>query len=171
MSISKRLLQADTILKNELAEVAAKYNKKMGDCAYFRDLIYRAVVRQALTPVYNGNISLSAEPEERNFEFITEETIKWATNKQIKLPLQKTNSNQQDKVLAYTTPLIEVQRKAIKQFWIKYDENSPPKSEDIVSWLKNNHGLSNRVALAIDNIIRPPKQKAGGNKRIVHKIK
>ncbi len=66
-------------------------------------------------------------------------------------------------LLQYSTPLLDITKKAIEVFWMNYDENNPPKSADIVPWLQK-QGAAKRIALVIDSIIRPPSYKKGGNR-------
>lgn len=75
------------------------------------------------------------------------------------LSLPKTNNISTQ----YTTPLLDLLNKAVNEFWINFDESSPPKAEAIIDWLMAKN-VSEREALAIDNIIRPPKFKGGGNR-------
>jgi hypothetical protein len=68
-----------------------------------------------------------------------------------------------DEVLKYSTHLIEIQRKAIKKFWINFDPKNPPKAETIIQWIID-QGVAKRIALAMDSIIRPKPFKGGGNR-------
>jgi len=66
-------------------------------------------------------------------------------------------------VIRHKTPLLEIMYKAIEKFWLNYDTNCPPKSDDIVGWLKKQN-IAARNALVIDTIIRPAHLKSGGNR-------
>lgn len=80
--------------------------------------------------------------------------------------LNHKNGSEYDKAnnaLRYTTPLLELQNRAIEKFWINHDPKRPPKSKVIIDWLKK-EGASERVAAIIDTIIRHPAHKTGGNK-------
>ena len=64
----------------------------------------------------------------------------------------------------YSTPHLELMYKAIEEFWINADLTYPPKKDIIVQWLES-QGAPNRIAIAIDTIIRPEQCNKGGNKR------
>lgn len=74
---------------------------------------------------------------------------------------------------SYSMPLLQIMFQAINKFWNK--ENANPKGEnEIIPWLKEQkiidhkgeRALSEREAQSIDQIIRPVKNKLGGNKRV-----
>ncbi|QRN02548.1 hypothetical protein GH742_00905 [Legionella sp. MW5194] len=67
--------------------------------------------------------------------------------------------------LSYSSPLINILLIAEKKFWHNFDPEHPPKSEEIVSYLINDHKLSIKNAKEIDSIIRPEVYKSGGNRR------
>lgn len=65
----------------------------------------------------------------------------------------------------FTTKLLEAQNEAINKFWLNYDPEYPPKSEEIIKYLVDECGVALRMAQGIDGIIRPDYLKKGGNKR------
>lgn len=65
---------------------------------------------------------------------------------------------------AYLTPHLALMYKAIEKFWLNANLACPPKKQEIVPWLES-QGAPNRIAIAIDTIIRPEPCKKGGNKR------
>lgn len=51
------------------------------------------------------------------------------------------------------------------KFWENHKSNEiPPKKETIVSWIKSEYGISDRIAQAIDTIVRPEQYRTGGQK-------
>jgi hypothetical protein len=84
-------------------------------------------------------------------------------NKILNIPDSSTPN--QNKIKKYSTPLLEIQEKAIEKFWLNHEPTNPPKSEAIIKWLIAEHTIARRMAEAIDSIIRPLKFKLGGNRR------
>ncbi|WP_173235823.1 hypothetical protein [Legionella antarctica] len=64
---------------------------------------------------------------------------------------------------SYITPALELMYKAIDEFWLNFDPSHPPKKEAIIEWIEK-QGATQRVANAIDTLIRPEKYRSGGNK-------
>jgi len=87
----------------------------------------------------------------------------WINTDDEKKLLKKNNAANTPEILKYRTPLLEVMYKAIDKFWLNYNSNYPPKSDEIVNWLWA-QGIAKRNALVIDTIIRPEHLKSGGNK-------
>lgn len=81
------------------------------------------------------------------------------------LNIVESNKLNQNKIKKYTTPLLEIQEKAIEKFWLNHEPKNPPKAEAIIDWLITEHEIARRMAEAIDSIIRPLKFKQGGNRR------
>lgn len=51
------------------------------------------------------------------------------------------------------------------KFWENLKSNEiPPKKETVVDWIKSEYGISNRIAEAIDTIVRPEQHRTGGLK-------
>ena len=67
--------------------------------------------------------------------------------------------------VSYTTEEIEIQKIAVTTFWQNYDPARPPKKDEIVAWLTEK-GISKRTAISMDSVMRPPKTRKGGNKRV-----
>jgi hypothetical protein len=67
--------------------------------------------------------------------------------------------------VSYTTEEIEIQKKAVTKFWQNHDPARTPKKDEIVAWLME-EGISNRTAISMDSVMRPPITRKGGNKRV-----
>jgi len=63
----------------------------------------------------------------------------------------------------YHTPALDALKAAIHRFWLNSDPNRPPKSQEIVDWLMDAHGMTKTMAGSIDRIIRPEALRKGGN--------
>jgi hypothetical protein len=159
------LLSSDTISIDEFSAILAKESGKLDRLAQFRDLILRGVKACTLIPIHCSNNDVTVPLEHRAYEFATKDAITWTTEKELLPPISLNQSLEHDQTLNHSTPLMDIQKEAIKKFWLNYTDDSPPKSEIIIEWLTVEKKLSMREASAIDNIIRPSKYKRGGNKR------
>lgn len=65
----------------------------------------------------------------------------------------------------HTTDELEILKEAIQKFWEEHDPKRPPKKDIVVSWLMQK-GLSQRIAQAMDTIMRTPEARKGGNKSL-----
>jgi hypothetical protein len=158
------LLYSDSITRNEFASILAECNTHT-KYNHFCDLIWEAVELQKLTPL---PLPFIAGDHNRKFNLNT--LVQWAISKGFNLPAQlHSKKNSDDPYLKYSTPLLELQRKAIEKFWLNHNSNSlVPKHDEIISWIKQEGqgiGISDREATAIDLIIRPSQHKKGGNKK------
>lgn len=159
------LLTSDTITIDEFSATLAKETGNLDKLLQFRDLILRAIKAGTLTPIHCSNINVTVPLEHRAYEFATKDALKWATEKELLPSTRPSEPQEHDQTLNHTTPLMDIQKEAIKKFWLNCTESNPPKSEAIIEWLTTEKKLSMREATAIDNIIRPQKYKSGGNKR------
>lgn len=64
----------------------------------------------------------------------------------------------------HMTEAMALMYRGIEKFWVNYNPDSPPKSEAIKEWLIE-QGATQRIATAIDTLVRPAPCKKGGNKR------
>ncbi|HLB43130.1 MAG TPA: hypothetical protein VJN02_09870 [Gammaproteobacteria bacterium] len=81
--------------------------------------------------------------------------------------LDKINSpinNNDYKPPKHMTEAMALMYQAIEKFWVNYDPASPPKADAIKKWLIE-QGATQRIATAIDTLMRPAPCKKGGNKR------
>lgn len=63
------------------------------------------------------------------------------------------------------TPEMQIINAVYGKFWENHKSNEiPPKKETIVSWIKSEYGISDRIAQAIDTIVRPEQYRTGGQK-------
>ena len=97
------------------------------------------------------------------------ENMEWLSRMYIPVGTPKQNSklsefgtHQQDG--RHTTAELEILKEAIAEFWENHDPAAPPKSEIVVSWLKEK-GVSLRIAEAMDTIMRTSEARKGGNKK------
>lgn len=92
---------------------------------------------------------------------------KWAAKRKIKpkfLFLEKRALNNDSEQCKYTTPKIEVMKEAMKKFGERYNSDTPPKKLEVVDFLTSK-GFSQRLAEAVDTMMRPEEAQQGGNKR------
>lgn len=88
MNISDLVWQmqhADGWCKSDFATILAEYNKDIGDDYFFRELIYKAVAANKLTPV-SLCINMAIPPNKCDFLFTPESLIEWASSKAWNIP-------------------------------------------------------------------------------------
>lgn len=68
--------------------------------------------------------------------------------------------------ITHRTDELTILNAAIQKFW-SVAPAIPPKKPTVTDWLKEQGIKSNRLAEAIDTIIRPPEHRKGGNKKIL----
>lgn len=69
-------------------------------------------------------------------------------------------------VMAHTTELIELQKKAIRHFFVEQKQSNPePTRKEIVDWLHSNGCSSKNAAQAIASVIMPKYLKQGGRRK------
>ena len=68
----------------------------------------------------------------------------------------------------YSTPYLEILFEAVEKFWVGFDPGRPDdrsSQEEILGWLTRTKGCSQRVAEAIDLLIRPPEASQLGRRK------
>ncbi|MEI2766951.1 MAG: hypothetical protein V9E86_00260 [Nitrosomonas sp.] len=100
---------------------------------------------------------------------ITKESLK-----KLLLDYKKTShSTEKEGVIpteGYTTEELKVLELARHEFWENHDPARPPKKDVVVGWLME-RGISERLANAMDTIVRSPAARIGGNKQSTLKSK
>lgn len=82
------------------------------------------------------------------------------------LPKKITSSNSIiEQIDGYCTPHMKILFETILKFWKNHNpKDAPPKKTAIIKWIMKEFGVTQRVATAIDTIIRPDKHRGGGIK-------
>lgn len=78
---------------------------------------------------------------------------------------QQLNDQPTTNPVANITQEMQIINEVYSEFWKNHKSNEiPPKKETIVSWIKSEYGISDRIAQAIDTIVRPEQYRTGGQK-------
>ena len=66
--------------------------------------------------------------------------------------------------IAPTSTLYKILMMSYEKHWLNHDPNSPPKSDNIIQEIREEHGISQKSAEEIDSIMRPDEYRQGGNR-------
>lgn len=117
--MNKLLLLSDTLSIDEFSLFLAESSGNLETVLQFRDLILKAIKAGILTPIFCSNNNSFIPLEQRLYEFTTKDLLEWAKEKKLLEPSEVNPVQKHDQTLCHSTPLMDAQREAIKEFWLK----------------------------------------------------